>query len=114
MHRGHTVLTFDVKRDQIQCEKIVAVVRHHPSDRVDFLNIYYSEDSSVLMTANHILYNHSGVIMHPIPARDLRVGDRVMTIDGERIVERITAVSGHPIRIMSQILVLFGYILSHY
>jgi len=79
-------------------EPIYTIDHRHPTKDANFIQIHYKsgkgqndEQKFIELTKNHMIFvDHQ---TNPVPAKNVKVGDRVLAVDGPRPVTKITIVT---------------------
>ena len=59
LQRGDHVMSFDWQMKKPKCAKVVGVLRHPKDELTEFMRMQLSDNSSVTMTASHLIHIES-------------------------------------------------------
>jgi len=79
-------------------EAIYTIDHHHPTKEANFIQIHHNsgkehniEQQPIELTKNHMIFvDHK---TNPVPAETVKVGDRILTLDGPSTITKITTVT---------------------
>jgi len=97
--RNDFVKSYNFKKKQFDCQKVVEILRHDGHETIEFMKIFFDSKKFVQMTLNHIIYTQNGSgEFSPVPARNVREGDVIITTFGEKNVTSVQLLDVQPIR----------------